>query len=91
YRDLQSYVDDDTLAPGAMAETTSFTANTFNINGVLRWELNPGSTLYAVYTHGAFNADVFHSDATLSSQSLSALLRAPSDDVLQVKLSWMFR
>ncbi|HMG53794.1 MAG TPA: DUF5916 domain-containing protein, partial [Kofleriaceae bacterium] len=91
YRDLQSYVDDDTLAPGAMAETTSFTANTFNINGVLRWELNPGSTLYAVYTHGAFNADVFHQDATLSSQSLSALLRAPSDDVLQVKLSWMFR
>jgi Domain of unknown function (DUF5916)/Carbohydrate family 9 binding domain-like len=91
YRDLVSYVDNDTLAPGAMAATTSFTANNFNVNGVLRWEISPGSTLYAVYTHGAFNDEVFHRDATLSSRSLPALLRAPSDDVLQVKLSWMFR
>jgi hypothetical protein len=91
YRDLASYVDDDTLAPGAMAETTSFTANNFNVNGVLRWEINPGSTLYAVYTHGAFNGDVFYHDATLSRHTLPALLHAPSDDVLQVKLSWMFR
>lgn len=91
YRDLASYVDDDTLAPGAMAETTSFSANSFNVNGVLRWELSPGSTLYAVYTHGAFDGQVFHRDATLSRDSLPALLRAPSDDVLQIKLSWMFR
>jgi hypothetical protein len=91
YRDLASYVDDDTLAAGAMSETTNFTANNLNVNGVLRWEINPGSTLYAVYTHGAFNSDVFHRDATLSRQTLPALLHAPSDDVLQVKLSWMFR
>jgi len=91
YRDLASYVDNDTLAPGAMSSTTSFTANNVNVNGVLRWEISPGSTLYAVYTHGAFNDEVFHRDATLSSRSLPALLRAPSDDVLQVKLSWMFR
>src|SRR5439155_18751163 len=91
YRDLASYIDDNTLAPGAMSDTTSFSANNWNVNGVLRWEIRPGSTLYAVYTHGAFNSDVFHRDATLSGQSLSALLHAPSDDVLQVKLSWMFR
>src|SRR5205807_10190011 len=91
YRDLASYVDDNTLAPGAMAATTSFSANNFNVNGVLRWELRPGSTLYAVYTHGAFNNDVFHDDATLSRHSLPALWHAPSDDVVQVKLSWMFR
>ncbi|MEO7734018.1 MAG: DUF5916 domain-containing protein [Kofleriaceae bacterium] len=91
YRDLASYVDDDTLAPGATSTTTSFTADNLNVNGVLRWEISPGSTLYAVYTHGAFNSDVFHRDATLSRQSLPALLHAPSDDVLQVKLSWMFR
>lgn len=91
YSDLARYVDDDTLAPGAMAQTTSFASNNFNVNGVLRWAIRPGSTLYAVYTHGAFNDDVFHHDATLSRQSVSALLRAPSDDVLQVKLSWMFR
>ena len=64
-----------------MSATTSFTANNFNVNGVLRWEISPGSTLYAVYTHGAFNSDVFHRDATLSSQSVSALLHAPADDV----------
>jgi hypothetical protein len=91
YRDLASYVDDDTLAAGAMAETTSFSASNWNVNGVLRWEISPGSTLYAVYTHGAFNSEVFHSDASLSRQTLPALLHAPSDDVLQVKLSWMFR
>lgn len=89
YRDLESYVDDNTLAPGAMAQTTSFSAD--NVNGVLRWEIRPGSTLYAVYTHGAFDDAVVHRDATLSSRSVSALLRAPSDDVLQVKLAWMFR
>jgi hypothetical protein len=44
-----------------------------------------------VYTHGAFNAEVFHRDATLSSRSVSALLRAPADDVVQLKLAWMFR
>ena len=91
YRDLASYVDDDTLAPGAMSQTTSFSANNFNVNAVLRWELRPGCTLYGVYTHGAFNDEVFHRDATLTSRSISALLRAPADDVLQVKLSWMFR
>jgi hypothetical protein len=91
YRDLESYVDDNTLAPGAMAQTTSFSADNFNVNGVLRWEIRPGSTLYAVYTHGAFDDAVVHRDATLSSRSVSALLRAPSDDVLQVKLAWMFR
>src|SRR5262249_16649042 len=78
-------------APGAMAETTSFAANNFNINGVLRWEIRPGSTLYAVYTHGAFNSDVFHRDGTLSRQTLPALLQAPSDDVLHVNLSCLFR
>src|SRR5262249_24089770 len=91
YRDLASYVDNETLGPGAMAETTSFTANNLHVNGVLRWEISPGSTLYAVYTHGAFNNDVFHHDATLSQRTLPALLRAPSDDVVQIKLSWMFR
>lgn len=91
YRDLKSYVDDDTLASGAVAETTSFTEHSWNVNAVLRWELLPGSTLFAVYTHGAFNDDLFHRDASLSRRALPALLRAPSDDVLQVKLSWLFR
>ena len=74
-----------------MSSITSFTANNFNVNAVLRWEIRPGSTLYAVYTHGAFDGEVFHSDASLSRRTLSALLRAPSDDVLQVKLAWLFR
>jgi hypothetical protein len=36
-------------------------------------------------------AEVFHRDATLSSRSVSALLRAPADDAVQLKLAWMFR
>ena len=91
YRDLAHYVDDDTVAPGAMPTTTSFAESDWNVNGVLRWEVLPGSTLYAVYTHGAFDSQAFHRDATLSRQSLPALLHAPSDDVIQLKLSWMFR
>ncbi|HEX4420529.1 MAG TPA: DUF5916 domain-containing protein [Kofleriaceae bacterium] len=91
YRDLEHYVNDDTLAPGAMATTTSFADNDWNVNGVLRWEVLPGSTLYFVYTHGAFDNQVFYRDATLSRQSLPALLHAPADDVVQLKLSWMFR
>jgi hypothetical protein len=91
YRDLASYVDDDTLAAGAMSPVTSFTANSWNVNGVLRWEISPGSTLYAVYSHGAFDGEVFHRDATLSRDSVPALLHAPADDVLQLKLSWLFR
>jgi hypothetical protein len=91
YRDLASYVDDDTLAPGATSEVASFSSNDLNLNGVLRWEIRPGSTLYAVYTHAAFDGEVFHRDATLSRQTLPALLHAPSDDVVQVKLAWMFR
>jgi len=74
-----------------MSDTTSFAASTWSVNGVLRWEISPDSTLYGVYTHGAFDAEVVRTDATLSRKSLPALLRAPSDDVLQVKLSWMFR
>jgi hypothetical protein len=91
YSDLQRYVSDGVFAPGAMAATTDFTANAWNVNGVLRWEISPGSTLYAVYTHGAADSEVFHHDATLSRRTLPALLRAPSDDVIQIKLSWMFR
>ena len=91
YRDLERYVDNDTLAPGATADVTSFSANNGSVNGVLRWEILPGSTFYAVYTHGAFTDEVFHDDATLSRRTLSALIHAPSDDVVQVKLAWMFR
>jgi len=91
YRDLASYVDDNTLAPGAMSPTTNFTENDLNVNGVVRWEIRPGSTLYAVYTHGAINNDIFHHDASLSRQAIPGLLHGPSDDVFQLKLSWMFR
>jgi hypothetical protein len=91
YRDLQSYVDDNTLATGAMSPSTRFTEHDLNVNGLVRWEIRPGSTLYAVYTHGAVNNDLFHSDASLSRRAIPALLRGPSDDVFQLKLSWMFR
>lgn len=91
YRDLKSYVDNDTLAPGAMSTSTAFAEHAWNVNLVMRWELRPGSTFYAVYTHGAFDDEVINRDATLSPSALSALWHAATDDVFQVKLSWLFR
>ena len=53
YRDLKSYVNDDTLAPGAVSMgPTTFSDRLWNLNLITRWEFRPGSTAYLVYTHG---------------------------------------
>ena len=53
---------------------------------VARWELRPGSYLTAVWNH--------HGDETVFDQafshSLDRLVRAPSTDIVLVKLAWRF-
>lgn len=99
FRDLQHYVDDRTLAPGLPADQppgtapqTAFSYRTWNLNLITRWEFQPGSTFFLVYTHGA-NTDALVNDrATLSPRPDLALLRhLPSDDAVQLKVSWLFR
>ncbi|HJW09449.1 MAG TPA: DUF5916 domain-containing protein [Holophagaceae bacterium] len=93
YRDLASYVDDDTQAPGATAQgPTAFSERLWTLNLITRWAFKPGSSLFVVYTHGAASSALLNDRAALQPvQDLGALRHLPSDDVVQMKLSWMFR
>ncbi|WLT33281.1 DUF5916 domain-containing protein [Geothrix sp. PMB-07] len=92
FRDLHSYVNDHQLAPGATSTRTAFSDRLWNINLIARWEFRPGSALYAVYTHGAWT-DALTGDrgGIRPLPDLAHLRHLPSDDALQVKLSWLFR
>jgi len=92
YRNLKSYVDDDTLAAGASSGQTAFSNRIWSANLITRWEFHPGSTFFLVYTHGASTDSVINDRASVSPwQDLPALNHQPSDDALQVKLSYLFR
>jgi hypothetical protein len=92
FRDLKAYVDDRTLAPAATANATAFSYRATNINLITRWEFRPGSALFLVYTHGASTDDLLNPRGALSPWTdLKHLQHLPSDDVVQVKMSWLFR
>lgn len=92
FRDLQSYVNDHQLASGASSAQTAFSDRLWNVHLITRWEFRPGSALYAVYTHGASTSDLTGSRGSIRPlPDLAQLRHLPSDDVLQVKLSWLFR
>ncbi len=99
FRDLKHYVNDQTLAPGLPPDQslgtppeTAFSYRTWNLNLITRWEFRPGSTFFLVYTHGASTDALINDRASLSPRPDLALLRKlPSDDVIQAKLSWLFR
>ena len=96
FRDLQAYVDDRTLAPGLPAGTpapqTAFSYRTWNVNLIGRWEYRPGSTAFLVYTHGVTSDQLASDRAGISPRrDLTVLRHFPSDDVVQVKVSWLFR
>jgi hypothetical protein len=57
---------------------------------VFRWEFRPGSTLYVVWTDD--RQDTQWPGRLALGQDLSALWRAPGDDVFMVKVSyWLSR
>ena len=99
FRDLQHYVNDQTLAPGLPLDQppgttpeTAFSYRTWNLNLITRWEFRPGSTFFLVYTHGASTDALINDRASLSPRPDLAILRKlPSDDVIQAKVSWLFR
>ncbi len=99
FRDLQHYVNDQTLAPGLPLDQpagtrpqTAFSYRTWNLNLITRWEFRPGSTFFLVYTHGTSTDAEINDHASLSPRAdLSVLRHLPSDDVVQVKISWLFR
>ncbi|HTL99224.1 MAG TPA: DUF5916 domain-containing protein, partial [Holophagaceae bacterium] len=92
YRDLRAYLDDWTLQPASTSDPTAFNDRLWTLNLITRWEFQPGSAFYLVYTHGASTDALTSGRAALSPVAdLSALNHQPSDDVVQMKLSWLFR
>lgn len=92
YRALQSYVNDTTLAPGATSSATAFSDRLWNVNLIVRWEFRPGSACYFVYTHGTSTEALVNARATISPRlDLPILRHLPSDDVVQLKVSWLIR
>jgi hypothetical protein len=80
---------------GGPAGAFSFADPDFNLrslrgNAVLRWELRPGSALYAVWNEN--RAEVLPTGSFRAGRDVSGLADAPSDDVFLVKLSyWLGR
>jgi hypothetical protein len=54
--------------------SSDFKATSLNVNLVLRWEMDPGSVLYMVYTRGQESDGAHHRLAT-----------GPTEDVMLVK------
>lgn len=99
FRDLQHYANQLTLAPGLPADQppgttpqTAYSYRTWNLNLITRWEFKPGSTFFLVYTHGASTDALINDRASVAPRPDLAILRhLPSNDVVQAKLSWLFR
>ncbi|MDP2875729.1 MAG: DUF5916 domain-containing protein, partial [Holophaga sp.] len=96
YRDLGHWVDDRTIMPGLPQGVSqvdaAFSNRLWNVNLITRWEFRPGSTFYFVYTHGAATDALINDRGSISPGVDLAMLRnLPSDDVVQMKISWMFR
>jgi hypothetical protein len=65
-----------------------FNFKSIRVNMVLRWEYSPGSTLFVVWTRNGTNYD---DPGTVDlSRDMRALLDAPSDDVVLLKITRWF-
>ena len=72
--------------------TTAFSDRLWNVNAILRWEFQPGSAFFFVYTHGVSSDALINARATISPRlDLPILRHLPSDDVVQMKISWLIR
>jgi hypothetical protein len=90
---LQRYTADPDAAGAAGAfsfANPDFNFKSLRLNAVYRWELRPGSNLYAVWTRSQqdfANPGVFH-----PGRDAGALFKAPGDDVFMVKMAyWLSR
>jgi hypothetical protein len=92
FRDLKAYVDDRHLATGAASAQNTASDRLWNLNLIARWEFRPGSSLFVVYTHGAATEQrVSEGGQIRPFVDLAALRHQPSDDIVQLKWSCLFR
>ena len=81
-------IDPDGRGPAAAFRIAdpNFNVKSLRANLVARWEFRPGSTLYVVWTQRRL--DQAHPGDFSFGRDTSDLFRAPSDDVLMVKVAW---
>jgi hypothetical protein len=65
-----------------------FNYKSLRVNAVYRWEVRPGSSLYVVWTQQ--RQDESSLGRFAFNQNISSLMRAPSDNVFMVKMSYWF-
>lgn len=65
-----------------------FNYTSLRVNAIYRWEFRPGSTLYVVWTQQREGDDTQGRFAF--NQDISRMMRAPSDNVFMVKMSYWF-
>ncbi len=84
------YTVDPDGTPGGAPDFTftdpDFNLKSLRLNAVFRWELRPGSTLYAVWTRQ--QQDRSNPGTFVPGRDASAMLRAPGDDVVLVKMAY---
>ena len=76
-------------AAGAAAFTfrdPDFNLKSVRTNAVLRWEIKPGSTFYAVWTRQ--QQDTNYPGTYSLSRDTRRMFRAPGDDVFLVKMAY---
>jgi hypothetical protein len=92
FRDLHRYGPSGRLGPHQPTEPTVASRRLWNLNLLARWEFRPGSTAHLVYTHGVQSETLLDDGAALHPyRDLVALGHMPSDDVVQLKVSWLLR
>jgi hypothetical protein len=73
-------------APALSFENPDFNLKSLRLNAVFRWELKPGSTLYAVWTRQ--QQDLSNPGRFAPGHDLRTMFGAPGDDVVLVKFAY---
>ncbi len=89
YGALRRFDAQNHTAPFTPGEIPAASQRLWNANMILRWEFQPGSTAFFVYTHGVSSDALLNPRGSLApAPALSALRHLPSDDAVQLKVSW---
>jgi len=78
--------DTDAGAPDFTFFNPDFNLKSLRLNAVLRWELKPGSTFYAVWTRQ--QQDTNFAGTFALSRDTRSMFNAPGDDVFLVKMAY---
>ncbi len=91
YRDIQAWTE-GALGPREYDGENAFSTRSWNLNLVTRWQVKPGSTVFLVYSKGLATDALINARASLSpSRDLFALRGLPTDEVIQMKVSYLLR